>query len=252
MEQSSGVQRDPDGLEENGEATSPSVGSLGDTKFAMTGLEFRWLSLALENKAERFNIVTALLGAIAAVSGVVWLVTIAARQGDPWKIASCSIYGVTLFLVYVFATLYHGSHGRAKAVFSKLDHLSIYLLIAGTYTPFALVSLRDSVGWQVFGAIWGMALIGIMLDLMPNNEKRILQVILYLAMGWLIVIALDPLLQALPMAGFYWLLSGGLFYTVGVAFYALDGRISYFHAIWHIFVIAGSFSHYIAVIYYVL
>jgi hemolysin III len=210
-----------------------------------------WLSFALENKAERFNTISALFGAIAAVSGVVWLVTLAVRQGDPWKIASFSIYGVTLILVYVFATLYHGSNGQAKAVFSKLDHVSIYLLIAGTYTPFTLVTLRDSVGWQVFGVIWGMALFGIILDLMPKNGNRVLPVIIYLVMGWLIVVTLNPLLRALPMAGFYCLLSGGLFYTVGVVFYAFDKKISYFHGIWHIFVLAGSFSHYVTVLHYV-
>lgn len=210
-----------------------------------------WLGFVLQNKAERFNTISALLGAIAAVSGVVWLVAPAVRQGDPWKIASFGIYGVTLILVYVFATLYHGSNGRAKAVFSKLDHLSIYLLIAGTYTPFTLVTLRDSVGWQIFGIIWGMALFGIILDLMPRNGNRVLQVIIYLMMGWLILVALDPLLRALPMAGFYCLFSGGLFYSVGVVFYALDKKVSYFHGIWHIFVMAGSLSHYVAVFYYV-
>lgn len=209
-----------------------------------------WLGFALENKAERFNTISALLGAIAAVSGAVWLVTLAVRQGDPWKIASFSIYGVTLILVYVFATLYHGSKGRAKAVFSKLDHLSIYLLIAGTYTPFTLVTLRDSVGWQIFGIVWGMALFGIILDLMPKNGERVLQVIIYLMMGWLILVALDPLLRALPMAGFYCLLLGGLFYTSGVVFYALDKKVSYFHGVWHIFVMAGSLSHYVAILYY--
>jgi hemolysin III len=211
----------------------------------------RWLDTALENKAERFNTITALLGAIAAVSGIAWLVTLAVRQGDPWKIASFSIYGATLILVYVFATLYHGSSGKSKAVFSKLDHLSIYLLIAGTYTPFTLVTLRDSVGWQVFGIIWGMALLGIILDLMPKNDNRTLRVMVYLVMGWLIVVALDPLMLALPMAGFYCILLGGLFYTVGVVFYVLDKKVSYFHAIWHIFVMAGSFSHYVAVLFYV-
>jgi hemolysin III len=213
--------------------------------------ETGWLSYVSANKAERFNMLSALIGAIAAVGGVVWLVTLAMRQGDPWKIASFSIYGATLILVYVVATLYHGTTGRAKAVFSKLDHLSIYLLIAGTYTPFTLVSLRENVGWEIFGIIWGMALFGIILDLIPQNGKRVLQMIIYLAMGWLMVVALDPLLQALPMTGFYWLLLGGLFYTVGVVFYALDKKVSYFHGIWHIFVLAGSFSHYVSVLYYV-
>ncbi len=210
-----------------------------------------WLGFALENRAERLNTVTALLGAIAAVSGVAWLVMLAVRQGDPWKIASFSIYGITLILVYVFATLYHGSMGKFKAVFSKLDHLSIYLLIAGTYTPFTLVTLRDSVGWQVFGIIWGMALPEIILDLMPKNGKRVLRVIVYLVMGWLIVFALNPLLRALPMAGFHCILLGGLFYTVGVVFYVLGKKVSYFHEIWHISVMAGSFNHYVAVLFYV-
>ncbi|MGZ8158770.1 MAG: PAQR family membrane homeostasis protein TrhA [Methylobacter sp.] len=210
-----------------------------------------WLGFALENKSERFNTISALLGVIAAVSGVIWLETLAIRQGDPWKIASFSIYGVTLILVYVFATLYHGSNGQAKAIFSKLDQLSIYLLIAGTYTPFTLVTLRDSVGWQVFGIIWGMALFGIILDLVPKNGNRVLPVIIYLVMGWLMVVALRPLLRALPIAGFYYLLSGGLFYTIGVVFYVLDNRVSYFHGIWHVFVLSGSFSHYVAVLNYV-
>ncbi|MGH8556428.1 MAG: PAQR family membrane homeostasis protein TrhA [Methylococcales bacterium] len=210
-----------------------------------------WLAFALQNKSERFNTISALFGSIAAISGVLWLVTLAVRQGDPWKISSVGIYGITLVLVYVFATLYHGSSGQAKEVFSRLDHLSIYLLIAGTYTPFTLVTLRDSVGWQVFGLIWGMALFGIILDLTPKRGNRVLPVILYLVMGWLIVVALNPLLRALPIKGFYCLLSGGLFYTVGVLFYALDHKVSYFHGIWHIFVLAGSFSHYVAVLYYV-
>jgi hemolysin III len=210
-----------------------------------------WFGFTLENKVERFNTISALLGAIAAVFGAIWLVSRAVRQGDPWKITSFSIYGVTLILVYVFATLYHGSNGRAKAVFSKLDHLSIYLLIAGTYTPFALVTLRDSVGWQIFGIIWGMAFFGIILDLMPKQGYRVIPVIIYLLMGWLMVVALNPLLRVLPMSGFYCLFWGGLFYTVGVVFYLLDGKVSYFHGIWHIFVMSGSFSHYVAVLYYV-
>jgi hemolysin III len=210
-----------------------------------------WLLSAFDNKAERFNILTALVGAIASVYGVVWLVTLAVHQGDPWKISSFSIYGATLIVVYLFATLYHGSNGRAKSVFSKLDHISIYLLIAGTYTPCTLVTLRDSVGWQVFALIWVMALVGIYLDCMPKKGNRILPVIIYLLMGWLIVVAINPLLQALPMKGFHFLLAGGLCYTVGVAFYVLENKNAYFHAIWHLFVISGSMNHYIAIFYYV-
>ena len=151
----------------------------------------------VENKAEQFNTISALTGAIASIFGVVWLISLAIHQGDPWKISSFSIYGLTLILVYVFATLYHGTKGRVKAVYSKLDHLSIYLLIAGTYTPFTLVTLRESVGWQLFSIIWGLALFGIILDMMPKSGNRLLPVFVYLLMGWLMVGALQPLLQAL-------------------------------------------------------
>lgn len=210
-----------------------------------------WLRSALEDKEERFNTISALIGAIAAVSGAAWLVTLAVRQGDPWKIASFSIYGSTLVAVFVFATLCHGLDGQAKAVFSKLDHLSIYLLIAGTYTPFTLVTLRESVGWLVFGVIWGLALIGIILDWVPKIGHRALPVFIYLVMGWLIVVALKPLLRALPMTGFYFLLLGGVLFTVGVAFYVFDKKVSYFHGIWHLLVLAGSSSHYAAILYFV-
>ncbi|MDD5581014.1 MAG: hemolysin III family protein [Methylobacter sp.] len=205
----------------------------------------------LENKAEQFNIISALTGAIVSIFGVVWLIALAIHQGDPWKISSFSIYGLTLILVYVFATLYHGTNGRAKAVYSKLDHLSIYLLIAGTYTPFTLVTLRNSVGWQLFGIIWGLALVGIILDMMPKAGNRLLPVFVYLLMGWLMVVALNPLLRALPMPGFYYLLTGGLFYTVGIVFYLLDEKVIYFHGIWHLFVISGSLSQYLSILFYV-
>jgi hemolysin III len=208
--------------------------------------------LALANEAERFNVISALLGAIASVSGVIWLVALAVRQGDFWKIASFSIYGLTLIGVYVFATLYHGSVGRARSVFSKLDHVSIYLLISGTYTPFTLVTLRGTVGWPIFVLIWGMALLGIYLDYRPKKGNRVLPVIIYLVMGWLIIVAINPLLRALPMTGFYFLLAGGLCYTVGVVFYVLDNKVTYFHGIWHLFVIAGSVNHYIAILRYVV
>jgi hemolysin III len=227
------------------------VKSLKDSN-RLRGLYTGWFGFSLADKAERFNTISALVGVIAAIPGVLWLVTLAVRQGDPWKIASFSIYGVTLISVYVFATFYHGSTGQAKAVFSKLDHLSIYLLIAGTYTPFTLVTLRDSVGWPIFIVIWAMALAGIILDLTPKTGIRVLPVIIYLAMGWLMLVALKPLLRVLPMTGFYWLLAGGLFYTVGVVFYVLDNRVRYFHGIWHMFVIGGSLSHYLTVLHYVV
>lgn len=202
-------------------------------------------------KGERFNGISHLVGAAAALAGLVVLVVVASRQGDPWKIVSFSVYGITLFLLYAFSAIYHSVRGRTKAVFRKLDHYSIYLLIAGTYTPFTLVTLRGVWGWTIFGVIWGLAVLGVALDSLPSRGRRILPVIIYLLMGWLVLIALKPLLQALPVAGFAWLLLGGVFYTAGVFFFALDERRRHFHGIWHLFVLAGSLCHYFAVLFYV-
>jgi hemolysin III len=163
-----------------------------------------------------------------------------------------SLYGATLMVLYGASTLYHGLRGRAKAVFQRLDHLAIYLLIAGTYTPFALVTLRGAWGWSLFGVIWGLALAGMALEFLPRRGPRVLPVVLYVAMGWLALIALKPLLAALPRAGFLWLLAGGLSYTLGVVFYALDERLRHAHGVWHLFVLAGSAGHYVAVLRYVV
>ncbi len=202
-------------------------------------------------KGERFNSISHLIGAAGAFAGLVILVVLAARDGDPWKIVSFSIYGTTLLLLYVISTLYHSLRGKAKDIFRKLDYQAIYLLIAGTYTPFMLVTLRGVWGWSIFSVIWGLAALGIGLGLLPEKGKRVLPVVIYLIMGWLILIALDPLLEALPHAGFIWLLLGGIFYTVGVFFYALDERVRHFHGIWHLWVLGGSFTHYISVLLYV-
>jgi hemolysin III len=204
-----------------------------------------------EHKAEQLNTATALFGAIAAVLGIGWLLFIAIFTGDLWKANTFSIYGCALIPTFVFATFYHSSSGNAKSVFSKLDHVSIYLLIVGTYTPFALLTLRDSVGWPLFGVIWGMAALGIILDLMHKQGNRVIPVVICLTMGWMMVVAINPLLQVLPMAGFYSLLYGGIFYTVGVIFYLNDGKVIYFHGIWHILVLLGSFSHYLTILNFV-
>lgn len=202
-------------------------------------------------KGEFFNSISHLVGAAAALVGLVIVVVVAAQQGDPWKIVSFSIYGATLFLLYTFSTLYHSLQGRAKRIFRKLDHLSIYFLIAGTYTPFALVTLRGAWGWTIFGIIWGLVVVGIVLESLPQKGNRIWSVAVYILMGWLILIALKPLLKALPAGGFIGLLLGGIFYTGGLAFYALDSRIQHFHGIWHLFVLAGSVSHYLTILFYV-
>jgi hemolysin III len=200
---------------------------------------------------ERFNSISHLIGAVAALAGLVVVVVIAAQQGDPWKIVSFSVYGTTLFLLYTISTLYHSLRGRAKQIFRKLDHLSIYLLIAGTYTPFTLVTLRGFWGWTLFGVIWGLAIVGMALEALPQKGNRILSVVVYVLMGWLVVVALKPLLAALPFAGFIWLLLGGIFYTGGLVFYLFDEKVRHFHGIWHLFVLAGSVSHYLTILLYV-
>jgi hemolysin III len=203
-------------------------------------------------KGERFNSISHLVGAALALAGAAVLVVVASQDGDTRRIVSFSIYGGTLFLLYLMSTLYHGlPPGRAKHVFRVLDHQAIYLLIAGSYTPLTLVSLNGVVGWWVFGAIWGLAVLGLVLDALPLRGARVVPMIIYLVMGWLIVLALKPLLAALPRAGFIWLLTGGVFYTSGTVFYALDHRYPWMHGVWHLFVLAGSISHYVAILVYV-
>jgi len=200
---------------------------------------------------ERLNSVTHLLGTALAAAGAAVLVVLAARQGDPWKIVSFSIYGAMLFALYTLSTLYHSARGKVKDVFRKLDHCSIYLLIAGTYTPFTLVTLRGAWGWSLFGVIWGLAALGIAQEAWLAKGPRILSVVIYILMGWLSVIAVQPLIAALTPAGFAWLAAGGLFYTGGIIFYALDEKLRHGHGIWHMCVLAGSASHYLAILLYV-
>ena len=199
-------------------------------------------------KGERFNSISHLVGASLALAGSAVLVTIAAMGGDSRRTVSYSVYGVTLFLLYLASTLYHSLRGRAKRIFRVLDHQAIYLLIAGTYTPFTVMALKGAQGWWMFGAIWGLAVIGIVLDALPRRGLRIIPVVIYLVMGWLCVFALDPIIAALPRAGFIWLVAGGIFYTSGVAFYILDHWYPWSHGIWHLFVLAGSTSHYFAIL----
>lgn len=201
---------------------------------------------------EKFNSLTHLVGALLAIAGTVVLIVLAALNGDAWKVVGVSIYGVTLILLYSFSTLYHGLRGRAKEIMRELDHHGIYLLIAGSYTPFCLVTLRGPWGWSLFGVVWGLAVLGILQEFRPVEGERILSVVIYVLMGWLILVALIPLYHALGHAGFYWLAAGGLFYTVGIIFYALDTRLTHAHGIWHLFVIAGSATQYYVIIRYVL
>jgi len=201
---------------------------------------------------ERFNSITHLAGAALALAGLVVLVVFASLQGDPWKIVSFSVYGASLFLLYTLSTLYHSLRGRAKEIFQKLDHIAIYLLIAGTYTPFTLVTLRGIWGWSLFGIIWALAIAGIIVDTLHKKGSRGIQMAIYLLMGWLILGAMYPLVQALPTGGLVLLVLGGVLYTVGIIFYVLDERMKHAHGIWHLFVLAASISHYLAVLLYVL
>ena len=201
---------------------------------------------------ERFNAWSHLVGDVLSVVGTVILIVMAAMTGDPWKIVSVSIFGATLILLYSASTLYHSVRGRAKEILQKLDHFSIYLLIAGTYTPFCLVTLRGAWGWAMFGIVWGLALVGILQEIKPRSEARILSLVIYAIMGWVIIIAVKPLLQNIDTAGFVWLVTGGLLYTGGIVFYTFDTRYRHWHGIWHLFVIGGSLAHYVAIAFYVV
>jgi len=200
---------------------------------------------------ERFNSLTHLVGAILAIVGAVLLIVVGASQGDAWKVVSFSVYGATLVILYCSSTLYHATQGKLKNFFRKCDHGAIYLLIAGTYTPFTLVTLSGGWGWSLFGVIWGLAIFGIVQELAFKSQKRILSLYLYLGMGWVAVIGVLPLIEALTWAGFSWVIAGGLAYTVGTIFYFYDKKFKHWHGIWHLFVLAGSVLHYYAIWRYV-
>jgi hemolysin III len=203
-------------------------------------------------KEETINAATHGLGVLLGLVGLTVLVVTAVLRGDAWHIASCSIYGATLVLLFTGSTLYHSFRSpRVKHVFRIIDHSSIYLLIAGTYTPFLLVSLRGRWGWSLFGVVWGLALAGIVFQIFFVRRFRLAQTLIYLAMGWLALVAVKPLLERVPMAGLLWLLSGGLFYSLGAVFY-LWKRLPFHHGIWHLFVLAGSVCHYFAILFYVI
>lgn len=201
---------------------------------------------------ERFNAWSHLFGAVAAFVGAVWLLVVASLDGSPWKIVSVAIYGVTLLVLYSVSTVYHSVRGRAKVIMQKVDHLSIYLLIAGSYTPFCLVTLRGPWGWSLFGIVWTLAVIGMLQEIKPRSEARILSLVIYAVMGWIVLVAVKPLIAALGTAGFAWLAAGGVFYTVGIIFFALDSRLRHAHGIWHLFVITGSLLHFVAILFYVI
>lgn len=198
-------------------------------------------------KGELFNSISHLVGAALALVGASVLITLAAVEGDVLKIVSYSVYSATLFLLYLASTLYHSFQGRAKDVFQRFDHLAIYLLIAGTYTPFALVAIKGATGWWLFGVVWSLALIGIIIENLPIKGPRIIPIVIYVMMGWACVFTLDAMMAGMSELGFAFLLAGGIVYTAGVIFYVLDHWYPWCHEIWHLFVVGGSVCHYFAI-----
>lgn len=199
---------------------------------------------------ERLNASTHLAGTVLAAGGAAVLVALALHKADPTRLVSFSIYGVTLTLLYLTSTIYHSVQGRVKDVFRKLDYCAIYLVIAGTYTPFALVALKGSEGWALLWAVWALALVGIVQECWVAKGKRLTSLVIYVMMGWLALFTLDPLFAALTVKGMTWMLGGGLVYTIGIVFYLLDERVRHFHGVWHLFVIAGSAAHYATIVGY--
>lgn len=198
------------------------------------------------------NAVTPGLGLLLSLVGLGVLVFLAATYGQTIHIVSCSIYGASLVLLYAASTLYHSVQSPPiKHIFRIIDHCSIYLLIAGTYTPFTLVLLHGGWGWSLFGIIWGLSVFGIIFKIFFVNRFKVVSVSVYLLMGWMALVAIKPMLALVPTGGMIWLLTGGVAYSSGVVFYAWK-RVPFNHAIWHLFVLMGSACHYFAVMFYVL
>ena len=194
------------------------------------------------------NAITHGVGACLAIAALVILVVFAAMKGTVWHVVSFSVFGATLVLLYFASTLYHSiTHVRAKGVFHKFDHISIYLLIAGTYTPYCLTVLRGWVGWTVFGIVWGCAILGAVMKSISVGKQVKLSTILYILMGWVILIAVIPLYKAMAFSGFALLMGGGISYTAGTIFFIRD-HVKYNHSVWHLFVIGGSVLHFFSVL----
>jgi hemolysin III len=199
-------------------------------------------------QSERINVATAALGLAAAIAGAALLLLVASRQADGWRLGGAIAFAASLCALHLASTLYHAAaEPTLKRRLKMLDHCTIYLLIAGTYTPFTLIGLRGTLGWQLFAAIWALAAAGIAFKLVSRGRLRLLSTVIYVAMGWLVLIAIRPVAAALDGWTFGWLLAGGIAYTVGALFYQLRS-LPYSHAIWHLFVIAGGACHYIAVL----
>ena len=204
---------------------------------------------------EKLNSISHLVGAVLALVGLGALLTVGVQSGDPWVLGSFTVFGITMVLLYTMSTLYHSFHPPGlKKLFQLFDHVAIYLLIAGTYTPYMLVSLREGPGVSVMLVVWGLAGVGIISEVfLSGRAVKVGQLLIYLGMGWAISYDIEGLRAAISDAAFYWLLAGGLAYTGGVVFYVLDkmGRLPHAHGIWHLFVLAGSLCHFVSIIGYI-
>ena len=201
---------------------------------------------------EKINIISHAIGFILSIVALVLLVRHATLHGDVWHIVSFSIFGASLIILYAASTFYHSAkRSELRNRLKIIDHASIYFLIAGTYTPFTLVTLKGTIGWVIFGTSWGLALTGIILKLFFTGKYNIISTIMYVLMGWVIVFAIKPLINNLPLEGLFWLITGGIFYTIGAILYSIK-KIKFNHTIFHMFVLMGSFCHFMSVFFYVL
>lgn len=211
---------------------------------------------AIQSTGEEIaNSVTHFIGFCLSIAGLSMLMVASSQRGNGWHMTGSAVFGISLIILYLFSTIYHVihvRHARAKRFFRFMDHISIYLLIAGSYTAMTLTFLRGPLGWTLFGLEWGFALFGIFFKLMFGHKADGISTLGYIIMGWLIVIATIPIIEGFPRTGIMWLVLGGLAYTLGVPFYFLDERRKYFHAIWHVFVMAGSVCHFILVLRYLI
>ncbi len=216
------------------------------------GLTHRAVLHPYSKADELANSLTHGLGLILSLVGGAFLIVFAVLRGDNWHVASCSIFVASLCLLYGISTLYHSvQNPRLKHGLRIADHSCIYLLIAGSYTPFTLTVMRGGIGWTLFGVVWAIALTGIIIKVFTEYRYGFISVLMYLVMGWLVVLAIGPTLKVVPVPGVLWLLAGGLAYTGGVVFFAME-RFPFNHAVWHLFVMAGSACHYLAIMFYVV
>ncbi|MEE0914444.1 MAG: hemolysin III family protein [Ruminococcus sp.] len=197
---------------------------------------------------EIFNSVSHGAGAGLSIAGTVVLIVVSAIHSNAWGVVSSCIYGASLIILYTMSTLYHSfTNKKAKAFFRIMDHNTIFLLIAGTYTPYTLYFLHSTTGWILFSIVWGAAIIGIIMNSINLEKSRIPSIFCYVAMGWVIIFAIKPLIEAMPTISLILLLAGGIFYTLGIIFYAIK-KVKYFHSVWHLFTIAGSVLHYFSIL----